>query len=559
MPNQKTELIAAGISRVSLLLQVDNYSLEAQRHKFASLSEKYGCRIPEEFLIEDEGYSGSDFNRPSIRKALDWIYEGKINAVAFPYLDRFARNLEGGLNLIRTFREAGAEVLLGDYGWYDARFKSTVQLGLMMAEQQKDSIVEKSKGGVEAKVRSGLAHGGSPFGWRFVTAAELNYRAMEAGLAPAKRPANVHEPVPEDQATYRLMGDLALSGHGLRAIARELSLRGIKSPRGKSRWNAWTVANILNDTSQYTGIWHYGKREGVMPKKLRKPGLDRHRVKSSWKKRPHSEWTPQNLPGGPIVSQDRWQAVQDALERNGRTGVGKPAAEGGYEAILKSLIVCAACGKAVAPKQRSTPAGRRCWYLCTYHDRLTGQALCGERAVKAEILEEAVWNGMVEGLTGKLEQLVREHREAIVAENTTAEMSQLRALEKKLVGKMQQAIDGALDADDADEKRRYSERVTDFKGQLKMLRRRIASFTAEADAVEVDCPSVSRAVRAACRTRVRSERREVLVEFVQQVRFSQTAGEAELILRVPLAGANRQNDVHAFDNYILLKTKVRAA
>jgi hypothetical protein len=42
------------------------------------------------------------------------LSEAKVNAVAFPYVDRFARDVEGGLALIRKFREAGAEVLLSE-------------------------------------------------------------------------------------------------------------------------------------------------------------------------------------------------------------------------------------------------------------------------------------------------------------------------------------------------------------------------------------------------------------------------------------------------------------
>ena len=48
-PMQKPqELIAAGISRVSLEIQTDNYSLETQNYKFKALGEKFGCQIPEQ-------------------------------------------------------------------------------------------------------------------------------------------------------------------------------------------------------------------------------------------------------------------------------------------------------------------------------------------------------------------------------------------------------------------------------------------------------------------------------------------------------------------------------
>jgi DNA invertase Pin-like site-specific DNA recombinase len=82
------EIIAIGMSRVSLIKQVSNYSLDAQDFKFDELAKKFGCKIPPALRIEDEGYSGADFNRPSIRKALKAIRNGEANAITFPYLDR---------------------------------------------------------------------------------------------------------------------------------------------------------------------------------------------------------------------------------------------------------------------------------------------------------------------------------------------------------------------------------------------------------------------------------------------------------------------------------------
>src|SRR5215471_4763035 len=148
---QPEPLIAFGISRVSLPGQVDNYSLESQGTKLAALGQKFNFVIPDGFLIDDEGYSGTDFNRPSIRTTLARIMAGEGNAVVFPYLDRFARNLEGGLALIRKFREAGAQVLLGEYGWVtdERHFKMQMHLGLMIAEWQRDDIADKSRSGVE--------------------------------------------------------------------------------------------------------------------------------------------------------------------------------------------------------------------------------------------------------------------------------------------------------------------------------------------------------------------------------------------------------------------------
>jgi DNA invertase Pin-like site-specific DNA recombinase len=544
IPQQK-KLIAIGISRVSLLKQVDNYSLEAQNTKIESLEKKFGpFTIPAGFMLDDDGYSGTNFNRPAMRRALRMIRAGEANAVVFPYLDRFSRNLEGGLAMIRQFREAGAQVLLGDYGWAtdERHFKMQMQLGLMIAEWQRDDIADKSRSGVETKIRQGKAHGGrSPFGWHFVTATEIAAERLRQGLpVPTGKPENVHKRVEADLATVRLMGQLALDGYSLRGICRELLVRGIPSPGGKARWNTTTAGKILRDEVYSTGIWHYGKHENVAPEKFRKPNADRRRTKSSWRMRPQGEWIPQKLEGGPIWSKAEHEAIIEAHTRNGTVNDGKPAAEDGYDALLKGLLKCGAhvkesgecCGKAMAPAQKSTPNGRRCWYRCTHRDRVTGEHLCEGRSVGAEVLEDGVSNGMFEALTAELPDLVSKYRDQIGAMVDNAELERMKAEERRLMGKKNEARDKELYADDAEDKRYYAARVAEFKGQLALLRRRIATFSDEANLIEVDTAAIAEEIRAAMRTKVRSERRELLVGWIQEIHYAH--GEAIITLRVPL-------------------------
>ncbi len=98
----KEPLIMAGVSRVSLELQANQgYSLESQPARFREIGDKYGCVFPPEFMVEDAGFSGDDFHRPSIKRILALGRAGKIQGVAWTHLDRFARNVEGGLRLIR--------------------------------------------------------------------------------------------------------------------------------------------------------------------------------------------------------------------------------------------------------------------------------------------------------------------------------------------------------------------------------------------------------------------------------------------------------------------------
>lgn len=559
------KLIAAGISRVSLERQVDNYSLETQAKKLEALGEQYGFIVPDEYLIEDDGYQGSDFNRPSIKRVCNLIKQGKVQAVVFPYLDRFARNVKGGLNLIDTFQDLGAKVLFGEHGWFSDKVKMQVQFGLVIAEAQKDSINLKSRDATLTKLRNGFAHGGkSPFGWHFVTAAELNFKAMQEGKPLARKPANVHEPVPADQQAYTLMCDLMLAGHSLRSICRELMQRGIKSPGGRVRWNATTVLAILKNPCYHTGIWYWNKRESIAieVKKRRKPNMERHKVKDGFKFRPEKEWISQPLKGGAIISAEKWEAVQEALARNGKLKVGKPAKEGGFSALLKGMVKCGACGFSVAPWQKTRPKiGVRAWYKCTNRDRVTGKHLCNELSITAEKLETAVWGGLVSALTNDLPALVKAYQESSAGLQEAEDVTILQATEAKLVEKLQRAVDGAIDSDTEEEKQRYQERASELKGELKLIRRRIAAALESREEVTVDYASIARCIRKVCDTQDRGVQRQTLADFVLEIRYAGMF--AEVTLRVPLAvagkGVNCSSPEPQINNYISLKVKVSLA
>jgi DNA invertase Pin-like site-specific DNA recombinase len=556
MPQPRRKAI--GIKRVSLLKQVGNYSFDGQGNKFAILSERFDCDIPADLMIEDKGYSGTDFNRPSIKQALRMIRAGEANAVAFPWVDRFARDVEGGLATIRMFLEAGAGVLLGDLGWYrdEGSFRFQMNIHLSVAQYQRDDIAEKSRWGVQAKLAMGRAHYGAPYGWHMVTGREIAARAMRDGQQlPTGRPANFYERVLEDLEVVQLMGELALAGGrdgSARGICRELEARGIKAPRSKTgRWNPTTVTNILRDEVYSTGIWHYGKREFVKPEKFRKLDIERHRVRSSPRLRAREQWADNTveMPGGAIWTPDEHEAVKEALERNGRTSTGKPTGEGGTQAVLSSLCKCGGhlleggeeCGGAIAPWHKVKRSGeRQLYYRCTRRDRVYGNHLCDARSIHGEILEEAVWQGVREAVCEKLDELIRASVGEMMGGEDADEVARLEQQEKRLTAKKQEAQRAEIAADDPEDKKLYAGMVADYKAQLALLRRRIQTATDEADAAQVDTATIQRKARKAFQTKDPAERRAHLLDWLQEVRYAD--GWAELTIRVRV-GANCQHAV----------------
>lgn len=86
-------------------IRVDSMSIENQRNallKFAdSMEDVRNAQILE---FADDGYSGTNFERPAVQRLLEMVQEGKINCVIVKDFTRFGRNsLEVGYYMERVF------------------------------------------------------------------------------------------------------------------------------------------------------------------------------------------------------------------------------------------------------------------------------------------------------------------------------------------------------------------------------------------------------------------------------------------------------------------------
>lgn len=576
--------IAIGIKRVSLLKQVGNYSFDGQGNKFALLADKYDCDIPAELMIEDKGYSGTDFNRPSIRLAKKQIRAGVANAVAFPWIDRFSRDVEGGLATIREFRELKADVLLGDLGWYQDSgwFRMQMNMFLTVAQYQRDDIAEKSRYGVMAKLAKGLAHFGAPYGWHMVTAREIAARALNANEeVPTGRPQNFYERRVNELEVVQLIGELALAGgrEGTqRGICRELDSRGIKTPGGKLGWNPITVAAIANDWTYSSGEWWYGKRKFIEPKKVRNPEAERHKVRTVKVFKPREEWAGKiEMPGGGIWTPDEQAAIIEGLKRNGAASTGKPARraeDGGQVAILSTLVSCGAtvisgegigeeCKKAMAPAHGSAvkdDGTRTLYYRCTHRHKTEGHYECDSKSVRADILHPGVWNGLKTAVCDQLESLVAEKFGEVVTPDDEAELARLREERKRKDQKRREAMRKEIDADSDEDKAEYAGLVAKYKTELALLDRRIEAGAGEVEPEQYDLATIQRLARKAFQTTDPVEQQAILLDWIPAGGIRYAHGWAEITILVRLNVANcKQPERAIYNKQLQVTTRVRIA
>lgn len=187
-------LINVGYLRVSTDRQADlGYGLDIQ--EAAVLNFCHSNHFINLILFVDDGYTGTNFNRPALKGIISLIQDynvGKtrvrINTMVIPRMDRLGRTLLGTLQFIQDYivAEKDSKFSTQNHNREDINFISVAEnyvriekdnpqgkfllmLFATLAEYDRDLIVEKLKSGRKARVASGkwLGGGNTPFGYRY--------------------------------------------------------------------------------------------------------------------------------------------------------------------------------------------------------------------------------------------------------------------------------------------------------------------------------------------------------------------------------------------------------
>ena len=143
-----------GYARVSTKKQTNGNSLEEQR----TLLQKEGCQI-----IVEEQHTGATVHRPEFEKLLSKLKEG--DKLIVTKLDRFARNVVEGIQLIRSLFDKGVKVHILNVGLLENTAMGNFFLTtlLAVAELERSMIAERTQAGKEiAKSKPDFKDGRPP-------------------------------------------------------------------------------------------------------------------------------------------------------------------------------------------------------------------------------------------------------------------------------------------------------------------------------------------------------------------------------------------------------------
>lgn len=150
-------------TRVSTFMQVDGFSLDAQRERLRKYAEFQEMVIAGEY--SDEGKSGKNIEgRPQFQKMLNDIEAGKdsIDFVLVFKLSRFGRNAADVLGSLQRMQDFGVNLICVEDGIDSSKDSGKLMISVLsaVAEIERENILVQTMEGRRQKAREGKWNGG---------------------------------------------------------------------------------------------------------------------------------------------------------------------------------------------------------------------------------------------------------------------------------------------------------------------------------------------------------------------------------------------------------------
>ena len=348
-------------------------SIENQRQIILEYIASQGWELFDIYI--DDGYSGTNFERPGFLKLLNDIKPYRINCIVVKDLSRLGRNyIETGKYFETIFPKLGVRcIALGDnYDSIHDEENDIMPFKNILNEMYAKDISRKIRSSRRINAKQGLFMGSvAPYGY-------------------IRDPLDKHHLIPDEAAkkNVQLIYDMRKMGISSRAIADHLNQGGELSPleyyyrlqnkanhtHTKRAWGSASIQRILQH-DVYIGHITQGKR----------------RVKSFKDKTltvtPPTEWITVKNMHEPIIDINTWEAVQNQLLLNKHN---RRIHSSDTTSLFAGLCFCSDCGSKLVYSTKVNKQGKvYAFYKCAGYNN-NGKSFCSSHMVRSDHLEDLV-------------------------------------------------------------------------------------------------------------------------------------------------------------------------
>lgn len=349
---------------------VESESIQNQRNILNQFLEKSKENFNYFAEYVDDGFSGSNFNRPSWKRLLEDIENKKVNTIITKDLSRMGRDyISMGEYIEKIFPECGIRyIAINDDidTLYETPGLEFLQFKLIFNDYYLKDTSKKIR-----KVLKSKKERGEFLGWKAI----YGYK---------KDPQNKYKLIVDENVRYIVerIFKLALEGKSPKQIANIFSIEKIPNPsryaninRGINLWSPKTIEEMLTNET-YIGNLTQGRR-----KKLNYKSKKEIRV-------PKEEWIIKENTHEAIIDKETFMMVQSLLKK----GKNKPTGKNMY--LLSGFMFCKECGHSIGIIKSSDRKRKYC--CCNYYLSHSKFKLCTPHSNNYDKLEALVIHNIKE-------------------------------------------------------------------------------------------------------------------------------------------------------------------
>ena len=348
----------------------ESNSISNQRQIIKSYAKENDIKLSYEYV--DDGFSGSNFDRPHFKNMIDDLNKGKFNIIIVKDLSRFGRDyIESGKYLQKIFPEKGVR-FISVHDNYDSENAdmSDTHLILPIRNFINDSycrdISMKVKSSKEVKRKNGEFIGAfAPFGYK-------------------KDDKDKHKLVIDKEVSHIIerIFNMKIEGYSSKAIADFLNSIGTITPSKhkenngdnfntgfvvkNAKWDAKMINRIISN-KVYIGVLEQGKTTKLNYKSKKEIDVSKE------------DWIVIQNAHEPIISKSIYLLANKMLLRDVKQSKDKPC-------ILSGMLYCKDCGSPMVRRKVKAKDGYNIFYICSEYNN-TGD--CSRHSIKEEYIIKA--------------------------------------------------------------------------------------------------------------------------------------------------------------------------
>lgn len=361
-------------TRVSTAMQVDGYSLDAQKTKMKAFAEYHDYEIAGEY--EDAGRSGKSIEgRPEFNCMIEDIKsdKDKVSFVLVFKLSRFGRNAADVLSTLQIMQDHGVNLICVEDGIDSSKDAGKLMISVLsaVAEIERENIRVQTMEGRLQKAREGKWNGGfAPYGYKLI---------------------NGNLEIDEEEAeAVRIIFDLYVNTEmGANGIAKYLDVHGIRKKvrqNGRKTFFDAHMIRLILKNPVYNGKIAYGRRKS---EKI-------HGTRNGYHFVDNENYILAEGIHQKIIQDEVWNSAQIKIHAQAKKYERLNRTENTRTHLLSGIVKCPVCGagmygnKSVKKNKDGTRSKEFYYYGCK-HRRMVQDKRCNyKKQIQENQLDEAV-------------------------------------------------------------------------------------------------------------------------------------------------------------------------